>query len=264
MKYRVVVMTYKRKQFNALNLLSKDANLELYLAVRKSEYDNGYYDHLKNKHNLKFMLLTNSTDAGDTRQEILEKCYADNIDYCIQLDDAVNNLYNPKDKTMSITDCILASINELTNNINSNKIIAMAFKENCKYLSTMHAFATQAFMINVKLMMSSKIKFVQTKICGFDDTTFTYEAYANNFYIIYSKNCNRDCRSWKPTILKSGGCHIETSSIEQQIIKSNYRMQLCANYLSKYKNYKKIIKTRVEVINGKEYKYDELLLPLYE
>lgn len=217
MNYRIVVMTYKRKDFAALKLLEQDDSFTMWLAVRKEEYENGFYDHLKSNPRIQFLLLENVSDAGDTRQRIIDMCHEQGVEFVVELDDTVSSIFDPNNNSATIASCIEDTIKRMQTDKFADRIMcATLMKRSARVqYNDYGAFFIQAVVINAKkLMEESSVRFRKVKDCGFDDFTFTYELHSHGWFIIKSHAC-RKARSWMPHKATAGGTHADTIDIEK-------------------------------------------------
>lgn len=244
--YRLCVATYKRKTPRCLDILKNDKTAVLYLYVRESEYVNGFYNHLKDNERIKFKLLSsNATDLGLTRQEIVESCVQDGIDYCVMLDDTVANIFDSNDETRTIDDVIMSAIDNAENDPFSNLIVDITLSKkiaidqnnrevvlNQSFLSKEKYFKVvpwQAHIINVKLMTSSNIRYESTKDGGFEDLLFFGRCVKKGLITVGYDNLSFSAEYGN--VLKSGGSH-ETEFTMTDLQKKYYRCsKICVDKL---------------------------------
>lgn len=210
-KLAIVIMTYKRKNFKAMNLIEQNQDLMFYLAVRKDELENGFYNEPQfEKQNIMFLPLTNVHDAGDTRQRINEEIYKRGYDYVFVLDDTVENIYDKSNKQKSLSDILDETIQYIKSDIYSDKIAGFVFHKRFvrkKYCS----FLCQAIILNLNLLLKYGIQYYKISECGFDDFTITFDILKKGLYILNHKDFKRKSKGTGPLHAIPGGTHIDES-----------------------------------------------------
>ena len=214
----VFVPTYKRKTFRALELL-KDINIRLNICVRHEELIKGFYKHLENKDRIHVVDIgCNVIDLGDTRQRILDYCFANHIRYCIMLDDTVSDIYSlSHDK--SISDCLRLCIKQMRENQKLNIMFALSTeqrKHHAQDIDTKYFLhcPAQGFIIDTYLAKEYDITFKPLTICGIEDMAFFIDTLKAGLLTCTNRQINMIVETTLKQ--KKGGTHTDSYSVEDK------------------------------------------------
>lgn len=210
----IFIPSYKRPIFKALNLLN-DSNVMLHVCIRHEELDLYTYQHER----LEYVDIGKDViDLGDTRQRILDYCFAHNIRYCVMFDDTVSIVYE-LNKYSSISECIEQCIEQMRQNQMLNVMYAFSHEQrkhhaqdiNTKYF--LHCPA-QAFIIDTFLAHSYNITFKPLSVCGIEDMAFFIDTIKAGLLTCTNRMINIIVdTTLKP---KEGGTHTDSYSVEKK------------------------------------------------
>lgn len=232
--YIVTCLTYKRKEPKIFKMLDRDPKLVIHFGVRREEYENGFYDDWKWNPQIKFILLDNVVDAGDTRQKILEACHKMGYKYVVQFDDTVQSI-RYDGKTCSHTRCIEYAIEEMEKS--ELNPIGFEFVRFGMTAPRKHKAYIQAWIIDVQRLFDAGIHFRTVKEVGWDDFVFSWEVHNKGFYTITNPKIVRVAKSTYPWANEPGGTHVNDSFDEAAMIKKNNDKCLKAmNWLKEHYN----------------------------
>ena len=236
--YIVTCLTYKRKYPKIFDMLFKDPELVIHFGVRREEYENGFYDNWKDNSQIKFILLDNVVDAGDTRQKILDACHEMKYKYVVQFDDTVRNIRHMR-KTYTATKCIETAIEEIENS--ELNPIGFEFVRAGTTERKTHKAYIQAWIINIERLFETGIRFKCVKDVGWDDFVFSWEVHNTGFYTITDPDLVRVAKSTYPWANEAGGTHVgESFDVKSMIEKNNARCQKAKQYLEDTFNAKNV------------------------
>lgn len=225
-KARICVPTYKRKKPLCLRLLEeKDVILHFY--VRQDDLESGFYEELQQNPQIVFHALSKDTkDIGDTREQILQSCVDDDIDYCVMLDDSVCVIGNIMTDNL-VTETIESAIKKMWSDDYSDYVADFAFVKfsaidndgrviplnrsyaTHKYFTT---FPCQCHIIDVKKVHKAGIHYHSLDECGFEDANFLGDLIKAGLVVIGRKNFIFSAAyANKP---KTGGNHDNLTSLK--------------------------------------------------
>ena len=124
----ICVPTYKRDNPAILALIQNTTNLDFYFCVRKSEYENGYYDKPQFKlDNIKFMLLDEPKCIGETREQILQQSIKLGYKYCLMIDDTQFGLHDTTNRITTLKTILSNCLERFETDVYKDKAFAFIF-----------------------------------------------------------------------------------------------------------------------------------------
>lgn len=246
MKFIVTCPTYKRKYPKILKMLETDNKIVIHFGVRQEEYESGFYDEWKQlsvADRIKFILLKDCKNIADTRNALLKYAHELDYDYVIQLDDTVTKLKYIYDSNMQSKDVINLAINRLL--LDKRSPIGCVFVRPGTKKEKLHKSLIQAWIVDVKRLFDTDIRFEPNDVVGWDDFVFSWKLNNAHMLTIGYPEFRRIAKSNYPWANQPGGTHVdEIFDVNDAIKKNNYRCELAKKYLETTCNAKNIsIKT---------------------
>lgn len=223
MKTKICIPTYKRKDILAFELIKNNAEVIFDLCVRKEEFESGFYDEPQFKlPNIRFTLLQDVHDIGDTRQRILEIAEDEGYKYCMMLDDTVSKLKHNSDRMKDIIEQVE---DRFETDPLADRAVAFIFgrklgRKDVKYFGGQ---LMTGYVFNVQNCMKYDLRFHRTTFCGIEDLDFFIQMLMKSC-IMLSDN-SYVVKSLKPCSFKSGGTHDGTNP-QDDANKYNAKFQL--------------------------------------
>jgi hypothetical protein len=211
--WKLFIPTYNRTQLNCLKLLERDSEIELNLCVREEQLADGFYDFLKGAERVNLISLgTGIRDLGETRQRILTHCKENDIDFCVMLDDGLDNIYCKSCEKLSPSDCISAAVEQMKNDKMSKYCAIYQFHRPERKYSNVDASSRyfvgmplQALIINVKIAKDYDLNYYPICEAGFEDEAFFIDAVKKG--LITCSNSEINVSGALPNVPKVGGSH---------------------------------------------------------
>lgn len=273
--YRICIPTYKRTVLPCLQLL-KYSGIELDIFVRNEELESGFYDFLKVIPRVNIRDLGKDViDIGDTRDRIMRWCLDNDIEYCLMLDDGVDDIwYANEDRQLDTVICSMITC-----------VSHSAFKDRCLGLAPRKVRAmfndgtmrdvnfslknrdylahtpTQAVLLDVKRCFAARIRYKTLDVCGFEDCAFYVDALKHG--CVFSTPECFHFSAVVPNANKAGGNHTTDVSLEEKYDKQAAQ---CKKYIGniygialskRYRSYAKTQLALIEVDN--DYFYEVLV-----
>lgn len=209
----ITIPTYKRKWPNFLQLVRQCDNLTFHVFVRENDYNNGYYNEPQfDLPNIKFVLLNDVHELGETRERMLQYAINNNYKYNLQMDDSQYGLQDTTGKINYFDSILLNCINRFETDIYKDKAFAFnfarkAYSNNIKKQKTyfLSQFC-QTFILNCEICKQYDLHFHCLDYCGLEDLSFIIHA-VNKGLIELSDT--RFIKTGTAPCLPSskGGCH---------------------------------------------------------
>lgn len=235
MNYVVTCLTYKRKDPKILTMLKSDPSLKITFGVRREEYVSGFYSDWEKAdwcEQVRFALLDNIVDAGDTRQKILDWAHDKGYQYCVMLDDTVEALRDEQFPDAPPSVVIENAINVIEQS--ELKPIGLEFlRPGCSVAKKRKAYI-QAWIIDIERLFDANIKFESVRDVGWDDFVFSWQVHNAGFYTLGLPRFTRIAKSTYPWANQPGGTHVgESFDVQKMIDKNNARCKQTKEYLEK-------------------------------
>lgn len=223
----VCVPTYKRKWPVILSCIRSNKNITFYLFVRKSDYDNHYYDDEQFKlKNIVFVPIENVNCIGETREAILQYAISNKYKYCFMIDDTQYGLQDITDTYKSLYSILNACISRFEEDSKKDTSFAFVFHRKVKYVNRclktyFLSQLCQTYILNCDVCKKYNLHFKAMKDVGIEDLDFYIEAADKNLVALSD---TRFIRVGEPaSISREGGCHYNmeaATNCETQLIRA--------------------------------------------
>lgn len=239
-KLIICIPSYKRDNPVILSTITHTDNLTFHFCVRRSDYENGYYDKPQFKlPNLKFMLLDNVNCIGETRDAILQESIKLGYKYCMMIDDTQFGLHDITNRIQNLKTILSNCIDRFETDKLKDKAFAFIFSR--KAFSTVpNKCATyfisqlcQTYILNLDVIQKYDLHFKKMSIVGVEDLMFYYEAARKGLVALSDTRFIRI--GLMPSVKKTGGCHVGNEKRNEQDVQ-NERFAILTNYC-KQQNY---------------------------
>lgn len=208
----ICIPTYKRKWLSILSLIRQYKNLTFTLFVRRSEFNNGYYNEAQFKlQNIKFALLDNVNCIGETREAILQYCINNNYEYCLMIDDTQYGLHDTTNRIKGFDTILSNCIERFETDKYKDKAFAFVFsrkafstalnKQKTYFISQL----CQTYILNCKICKEYDLHFKRMQDVGIEDLDFYIEACDKGLIALSDTRFIRIGEH--PSIKREGGCH---------------------------------------------------------
>lgn len=250
-KLIICIPSYKRDNPVILSTIAHTENLTFHLCVRRSEYENGYYDKPQFKlSNLKFILLDNVNCIGETREAILQESIKLGYKYCMMIDDTQFGLHDITNRIQNLKTILSNCIERFETDKFKDRAFAFIFSrkafstipKKCKtyFISQL----CQTYILNLDIIQKYDLHFKSMNTVGVEDLMFYYEAARKGLIALSDTRFIRI--GLMPSVKKKGGCHTGNEKRNEQDVQ-NERFAILVNYC-KQQNYTEPFIKRVDSI----------------
>lgn len=222
-KWQIFIPTYNRPTIAALKMLTyeKNKDLRLTLVLRPSEYDSAVAKYKDSR--LSFLKLDDKTsNIGDTRRQIVEHAEQIGLDYCVMIDDGIEDIYDTSNKDAGLVRLIDKMISDKEASEYSDYLAIIGVLRNDRllhrYRSIGEKYLTRApyqfVCIDLDKIKKQGINYKSSDIVGLEDAAFFVDCLKSGLACFNDLDIVMD--GAKSDSKKVGGNHLEDEDIAEE------------------------------------------------